>query len=421
MEKDNLKRARKFAKLIYKREGLKVPVDIKKILKDYANVEGADIPFQGDAICVNKEYDKPLIIYNSNMIDTRIRFTLAHELGHIMIPWHTGMISCNTDNIDDINPGKYKDIETEANVFASEILMPTDWLKNKVNQYISKGFEFTINKIAEEANTSFLASLYAVINVLPQGCVVSIYNEYSHRRIIGEEYKVFWIYHEYDISNEWLEINTIQEEFIERENELIVFRDFGKSVEEDYIENNSDIDLREFFNDVFSIQMKNPIMIIPYILKKLPPGYVIKVKVLRDESSRIEMSKDTHIRISEPEYDKNCIDKGTYINQTYEINWWKFNILNKIETDCIDSRDSKSILKEIIERNYPIDERISPRSKVNGVIGALNNTRKRENYTKDKFYSILHQKFLGNEDIKPIIEDPDFDKFLVTKTMELYS
>ena len=63
MSNENLIRARKFAKLIYKREYLKVPVDIKRVLKKYADVEGEDIPFKGDAICINRENDKPLIIY----------------------------------------------------------------------------------------------------------------------------------------------------------------------------------------------------------------------------------------------------------------------------------------------------------------------------------------------------------------------
>jgi len=81
------------------KNNLSLPIDIDKIISDYAHVEYDDIPFNYDAIQIDsKKYgNKPLIIINNNLSYRRKRFTLAHELGHIILPWHIGTISCHTN------------------------------------------------------------------------------------------------------------------------------------------------------------------------------------------------------------------------------------------------------------------------------------------------------------------------------------
>lgn len=428
MSKENLIRARNIAKRIYKREHLEVPADIEKVLKKYADVEGEDIPFKGDAICINRDNDRPLIMYDYNTIETRKRFTLAHELGHIIIPWHTGMISCNTDNLESINSGKYKDMEIEANVFSSEILMPTEWLKAKVNMYIEQGFENTIKKVAEEAKVSFLAAFYAVINILPSSCFVRIhYHEYECiRKISAEEDELFMVYAQqyssvYE-SDEWLKLNMLKYEFIERENETIEFFYFGEQLEDNYVDEFSEINLDIFFEEVFESEKIKPITVIPYIMKKLESGYILKVKTNKDNKYRIIKSKDTFIKLDESDFDITSVDKGIYRSSDYQINWWKFNVEKCIKNNYIDTRDSKTILKEIVDRHYSDEsDKKSVFGVVNGIIGALNGSRRLREYSKDQFYSILHQKFLGNSKVNYVVEDRDFDKFIYMKTNELYS
>lgn len=52
----------------------------------------------------------------------RRNFTLAHELGHIFIPWHNGDIKCNfKDNYVKVGGKRLLDTqELEANIFASD-------------------------------------------------------------------------------------------------------------------------------------------------------------------------------------------------------------------------------------------------------------------------------------------------------------
>ncbi|AYV57708.1 ImmA/IrrE family metallo-endopeptidase [Leptospira kmetyi] len=61
----------------------------------------------------------PIIIINGTMPGDRIRFTIAHELGHLLM---------HKDDIYTQN----RDIEKEANIFASELLMPSREIKEQL-------------------------------------------------------------------------------------------------------------------------------------------------------------------------------------------------------------------------------------------------------------------------------------------------
>jgi len=64
--------------------------------------------------------------------DTRRTFTLAHELGHILIPWHTGQFICKPDSIAAFEGSSkffHDELGREANRFAAEFLMPTFYVQ----------------------------------------------------------------------------------------------------------------------------------------------------------------------------------------------------------------------------------------------------------------------------------------------------
>ncbi|OCB77972.1 helix-turn-helix domain-containing protein [Flavobacterium crassostreae] len=75
-----------------------------------------------DGVSFITDKGNPVIILNKSFTNDRKRFTLAHELGHLMmhdfpIPYHR--------NIEKIK-------ENEANRFASEFLMPAEFIKNSL-------------------------------------------------------------------------------------------------------------------------------------------------------------------------------------------------------------------------------------------------------------------------------------------------
>ena len=56
--------------------------------------------------------------------------------------------------------------------------------------------------------------------------------------------------------------------------------------------------------------------------------------------------------------------------------------------------------------------------RVNGIIGSLNNSINQ--YSKQEFYNILKQKFMGRIDLALITSHKDFDQYLYRKLEELY-
>lgn len=174
-------RAEKIAKSLIRVKKIEEPIDIFELIKEYASFEiEYDIPFQFDGLCFFKE-GLPNIIINGNNAESRQRFTLAHELGHILIPGHRNIISCNIDNVDENISDKYNSEELyfeymskelEANTFASELLMPLNWIKQVIMK--SKSFQEIINIINRETGLSIQAITIRVIKHLKPGNIIFI-------------------------------------------------------------------------------------------------------------------------------------------------------------------------------------------------------------------------------------------------------
>lgn len=79
----------------------------------------ADEKFDGVSFLTNQGY--PVIVLNENFDNDRKRFTVAHELGHII------MHKAGRNPIPE-----FRDREDEANRFASEFLMPKEGIKNSL-------------------------------------------------------------------------------------------------------------------------------------------------------------------------------------------------------------------------------------------------------------------------------------------------
>lgn len=162
----------KLAQRFFKRKKLSIPVNIEKIILEYADVEYDDLPGNVDAIFMERT-NRPLIIIDQSKPMVRKRFTLAHELGHIVIPWHVGTLSCHTDGYQKFHDFYYKKIEAEANRFASELLVPSEWVKELLGVKSIKVHE-VIRDIALTCEVSLITSTIAVCKKLPPGYLVII-------------------------------------------------------------------------------------------------------------------------------------------------------------------------------------------------------------------------------------------------------
>lgn len=98
-----------------------IPVRLNTIIKSLnpkIHVKGEDLG-TGDGYSLNLN----LIHYNSTQSDTRIRYTIAHELGHILLGHNSTNRSIDFYSKD---PN-----ERLANAFAAELLTPLVFLKKE--------------------------------------------------------------------------------------------------------------------------------------------------------------------------------------------------------------------------------------------------------------------------------------------------
>jgi Zn-dependent peptidase ImmA (M78 family) len=133
------------------------PIDIHELIREFAELHERNFPahLDMDGLCLGLKAsrDKPKVILNTKRPKSRQRFTLAHELGHILIPWHTGDI---VDYISASDDDKRYDpshliIESEANRFASELLLPSHWLSDQIKDFDS--LSTTLKNISTLAKT----------------------------------------------------------------------------------------------------------------------------------------------------------------------------------------------------------------------------------------------------------------------------
>jgi hypothetical protein len=111
-----------------------VPVDIEAIVEDLADVEYDVFPsgVDCDAVVIRKGRGRPHVVINEEKHENRRRFTLAHELGHIVLPWQVGTFFCHSMISYRAGDELIRAIEMDAHQFASELLVPGDWLRRKL-------------------------------------------------------------------------------------------------------------------------------------------------------------------------------------------------------------------------------------------------------------------------------------------------
>lgn len=156
------------AKVIAK-HGLTFPADVQSFASQLADIEFDELPTKCDAVVLTArpKHPKPLIILNKNNPPTRLRFTIAHELGHMFIPWHMGTFACHVNGRIQLTDRLYASTEAESNRFASELLLPSDWLSGLVASGMSPAQMTRFARSA--AGVSSAACALALIQALPAG------------------------------------------------------------------------------------------------------------------------------------------------------------------------------------------------------------------------------------------------------------
>ena len=162
----------RLAQRLVERRKLVPPIDVDGILREFATVEYVDFPVVIDGLCLDLKAigKRPTVLVSKRSPLARRRFTLAHELGHVLIPWHIGSIIDQID-VTGTSEDDYFMIEAEANRFASELLMPTSWVNEQF-----ESFENPLDsllRICKTAAVSLQAAAIKFVNCLPPNYVIA--------------------------------------------------------------------------------------------------------------------------------------------------------------------------------------------------------------------------------------------------------
>ena len=159
----------------------KAPVDIEKIAeklptKDIKGLKDLSLTiqretFSGDMQDVSavllKERGQAVIAVNAVHSDSRQRFSIAHELGHLIL--HSNSEHLNVDRYETQfftrAEGVHNLDEMEANEFAATLLMPEDLLTNDFDKLYKKGPDNIISDLAGKYKVSEAALTYRLKNL----------------------------------------------------------------------------------------------------------------------------------------------------------------------------------------------------------------------------------------------------------------
>lgn len=144
--------AERYAETVCDELGLQPPIPIEELVRARARIKEEVLPNGVEAVVIERGLTRPTVYLSETLHPARRRFTLAHEYGHIVLPWQIGSMACNPD-VGDGHEYSDRFAETEANRFAAELLLPRSWLAKRVNDFETDPAE-ALAQIAETAGVS---------------------------------------------------------------------------------------------------------------------------------------------------------------------------------------------------------------------------------------------------------------------------
>lgn len=140
--------------------------------------------FEGTLIA-NAEKSAGAIFYNGTVPRSRQKFTIGHELGHFLLPWHRQTtFECT---VEDISRRARKDWEVQANQFSAELLMPKTLVKSRLR--IMRDPEIAhIQELSNEFEVSIEAAARRLVELSEYACAVVFSKDNVVRYSVKSDY-----------------------------------------------------------------------------------------------------------------------------------------------------------------------------------------------------------------------------------------
>lgn len=154
------------------------PPDLMALCRDLG-LRIREVPAKGfdGALIRSKAGQKGIVAVKASIFEkSRKRFTIAHEIGHFIIPHHRDLGNICEDKKIESFDSHLSQAEIEANEFAAELLLPSALLRKRFN--LSEFSLPQISAIAADFGTSLTATTRSFLTLtdLPCAMVWSVTN-----------------------------------------------------------------------------------------------------------------------------------------------------------------------------------------------------------------------------------------------------
>ena len=151
--------------------GIKGAPDIRTVANLLGvEIEEAEVDGFDGALVRLKGSTQGMIAVRQTIRETgKKNFTIAHELGHLLLPGHDESIVCMQTDVETWHSGLSKQ-ELEANEFAGELLMPTAVLTGLLSDW-KPSFDL-VEALASRFSTSLTATAYRCVEVTGHACAL---------------------------------------------------------------------------------------------------------------------------------------------------------------------------------------------------------------------------------------------------------
>lgn len=176
--------------------GLEVPIPISQLalqLDITDIVPLATEGYEGGLLTTADKY-QGIILFNAESPEPRQRFTIAHELGHFLLPWHIpspdGQFLCSLGDMQALSlkeGDKRRQMEVEANRFAGLLLIPPQKLRADLARFRDPGLEQVVRLAARyEVSKEAMARAFVQYHNQTLAVVLAkdgvLLREYRHRK-----------------------------------------------------------------------------------------------------------------------------------------------------------------------------------------------------------------------------------------------
>lgn len=164
--------AAQLADLLAQRFVKNSPPNLGKLCKDLG-LRIQEVPAKGfdGALVRSKSGQKGIVAVKASILEaSRKRFTIAHEIGHFVIPHHRLLKNiCEEKKIDSFDT-RLNRPEMEANEFAAELLLPSAIVTGRFN--LGEYSLSAISAVATEFETSLTATARCFLRLTPLPCAM---------------------------------------------------------------------------------------------------------------------------------------------------------------------------------------------------------------------------------------------------------